>query len=175
MKGPLLICLDAPIIDGLTIAATGAAEALPTLSRLTLPAACLVLTANTNSLSPTLLRSLFTRTMSSLALPPVVSRYVAATNAKDTAAIASCFADSCTVQDEGKTYSGKQEVTGWVEAVTAKYGASVEPLSFTQPQPQQAVLGVKVSGSFPGSPINLKYTMELEQEAIRSLKIGLWN
>ena len=103
-------------------------------------------------------------------LPAIVTELVNAQNSQDSAAYAACFTVDATVFDEGHDHKGREEIKTWNEDTTAKYQSLMEPIEYSE-SGDMAVLTAKISGTFPGSPIVLKYNMELAQGLIRSLKI----
>ena len=103
-------------------------------------------------------------------LPAIITELVNAQNSHDSAAYADCFTTDATVFDEGHDHQGKEEIKAWIEDSSAKYQAVMEPMEYSESD-DKAVLTAKVSGTFPGSPIVLKYNMEIVQGLVRSLKI----
>jgi uncharacterized protein (TIGR02246 family) len=53
--------------------------------------------------------------------PEVISRYLQAADAKDTAAVAACFTEDGTVVDEGHTFTGRDEIIGWREKTISQW------------------------------------------------------
>lgn len=103
-------------------------------------------------------------------LPPVVATIVEAQNNLDHQAYANCFNDDAIVHDEGHTHQGKAEIKEWIKKANVKYQAKIRPLEFSQ-DGHIAVLEAEVSGTFDGSPVVLKYNMELKGELIQSLEV----
>ena len=103
-------------------------------------------------------------------LPAIITELVNAQNSQDSVAYADCFTTDAFVFDEGHDHHGKQEIKAWIESANAKYQALMEPIEYSESE-GKAVLTAKISGTFPGSPIVLKYTMEIAEGLIRSLKI----
>jgi uncharacterized protein (TIGR02246 family) len=103
-------------------------------------------------------------------LPIIITELVNAQNKHDHIAYADCFTEDAIVFDEGHNHEGRQEIKTWVEAANTKYQSVMEPIDYDE-SADIGVLTAKVSGTFPGSPINLKYNMELTEGLISSLKI----
>ncbi|MFA6083798.1 nuclear transport factor 2 family protein [Mucilaginibacter sp.] len=103
-------------------------------------------------------------------LPAVVAALVEAQNNLDHSAYADCFDEAAIVYDEGETHNGKAEIRKWIEQANKKYQTRMEPLSFTQIG-DDTVLEARVSGTFDGSPLVLKYHLELVGGLIQSLKV----
>jgi|RhiMetdeSRZDD1v2_1073273.scaffolds.fasta_scaffold18077_3 hypothetical protein len=89
-------------------------------------------------------------------LPDVLDRYFAAQNAHDIEAMVACFAPDAGVRDEGEDIVGTQAIRAWKIETGAKYRITVEPLA-SRLEAGRAIVVVKVSGTFPGSPANLTY------------------
>jgi len=106
----------------------------------------------------------------SLQLPAPIELYFDFENAHDVAALAQCFASDAVVRDEGRTIAGLAAITEWKLATKAKYQHTIEPLAVSDKEGRTIVTG-KVSGNFPGSPVNLDFVFELENGRIIALEI----
>ena len=104
-------------------------------------------------------------------IPDVISRYVAATNARDVEAMTACFAPDATVRDEGRRYAGRAEIRAWEAEVTEKYGVSSELLEAEQ-DGDALRASLRVSGNFPGSPAVLHYHFRIKNGLIAQLEVG---
>ncbi len=62
-------------------------------------------------------------------------------------------------------------IKAWKQASQAKYQYSIEPLSSSQ-EGQTVTLLARLSGNFPGSPVELTYTFVLDNGKIASLEIS---
>jgi hypothetical protein len=103
-------------------------------------------------------------------LPPVIPRYIEASNAHDVEAIVDCFADDAVVRDENATRHGKIDIECWATETIQKYKFQFKPLSADERE-AETILSVEVSGSFPGSPITLDYHFTIADDKIQSLII----
>ena len=74
------------------------------------------------------------------------------------------------VRDEGKVITGMAAIKAWRVETSRKYHHAVEPLAVSTRDGRVVVTG-KVSGDFPGSPINLGHIFEIEDGRIISLEI----
>lgn len=101
-------------------------------------------------------------------LPNIITELVKAQNNFDSHAYADCFTENAVVFDEGKTHNGKKEIENWIEKANKEYQATMKPLEYSE---AEHTLKTEVSGTFPGSPITLKYHLELQDDLIQSLKI----
>ena len=106
-----------------------------------------------------------------LSLHKAISDYFAASNAHDAKAMARAFAADGVVHDEGGTHRGRDEIGAWARDTIRKYHMMLTPLGVSGGD-RSAAVKAKVSGTFPGSPIELTFDFELGDEGIRSLKIG---
>ena len=103
-------------------------------------------------------------------LPGPIDVYFVSENAHDTTALDRCFAADAIVRDEGKTIEGLAAIKAWRIETGKKYNHKVEPLAMSERDGKFIVTG-KVSGDFPGSPINLDHIFEIEGDRIVSLEI----
>lgn len=105
-----------------------------------------------------------------LPLPDPIAAYVAADNAGDDAALAACFAADAAVRDEGRTIRGVDAILAWKAEAKRKYQYAVEPIAVAETE-GGAVLTARVSGRFPGSPVDLRYAFGLTDGRIATLEI----
>jgi hypothetical protein len=103
-------------------------------------------------------------------LPKPIAIYIAAENRGDTEALAQCFAEDAVVRDEGKTIDGLAAIKQWKAETKKKYQHTVEPLSSTHKDGKTIVIN-RLSGNFPGSPIELEFAFMLDGDKIASLEI----
>ena len=107
--------------------------------------------------------------MSTLILPEPIAAYFSA-DKQNPEAVARCFAPQATVKDEAQTYTGMEAIQAWKAAAAAAYTYAVEPFALEQKGNSQVVRG-RVSGNFPGSPVDLEYHFRLERGLIAALEI----
>ena len=103
-------------------------------------------------------------------LPKSIADYIAGSNAHDPDACAACFTDDAVVIDEGRERKGFADIRAWKEEVTGKYRATVEVVAAAKANGRTIVTG-RVSGNFPGSPVNLRYAFTLRGDKIVRLEI----
>ncbi len=103
-------------------------------------------------------------------MPAPLAAYFAGANSHDIDAALAPFAESAVVKDEGHQRLGRPAIRDWIEETTAKYQPVVEVLQ-VEALPGTATAAGRVSGNFPGSPIDLQYHFTLEAEKIVSLEI----
>lgn len=102
-------------------------------------------------------------------LPPIIQKYIDASNAHDVKSILACFADDAIVRDENETRSGKSEIERWLTTTIEKYNFQFKALS-SQELDNETVVTVEISGTFPGSPISIDYHFTIAGERIPSLR-----
>lgn len=106
-----------------------------------------------------------------IGLPAVIAAYWKAANAGAIQEAAGCFSPDAVVFDEGGTYTGTAAIRAWIEETTLKYHPTVEPLCLEEKDGRHHVTA-RVSGTFPGSPIELDYFFTLQDGRIIRLEIG---
>ena len=103
-------------------------------------------------------------------LPGPVAAYVAAENRGDAEALAQCFAEDAVVRDEGQTIEGLTAIKQWKAETKKKYRHTIEPLASVQKDDTVTVTN-RLTGNFPGSPIDLEFVFTLAGSKIVSLEI----
>ena len=103
-------------------------------------------------------------------VPGPVARYLAAEGAKDSAALAQCFAADAVVRDEGREHRGVAAIEAWHREANAKFRYVVEPLGATV-NGRTVVVRARVSGDFPGGPVELRFKFAVVGERIASLEV----
>ena len=107
--------------------------------------------------------------MSTFTLPDPVAAYFAA-DKRNADAVARCFTPQGVVVDEGRTYNGLDAIKAWKAQVSAKFTYASEPLALERGDGSYVVTS-RVTGNFPGSPVDLQYRFRLERGLIASLEI----
>ena len=103
--------------------------------------------------------------------PEIITRYLDAANRFDVTGAANCFHVDAHVHDENHDHVGLDAVRDWIGETSRKYRPQLEVLT-AKAQADEWLLTVRVSGSFPGSPVDLEYAITLRDGKISSLKIG---
>lgn len=103
-------------------------------------------------------------------LPKVVTDLIAAQNTFDSAAYANCFSETGVMFDEGKDHAGRIEIEQMIDEANKKYRSVMKPLEYTE-NGNSSVLLAECSGTFPGSPIVLKFHFEIADGQIQYLKV----
>jgi ketosteroid isomerase-like protein len=103
-----------------------------------------------------------------LELPGPVAAYLAADKAKDLDLIARCSADDALVHDEDHDYRGLDAIKAWKREADAKYRYIMEPLEASV-NDATVKMHARLTGDFPGSPVEVDYTFTLANDKITSL------
>jgi hypothetical protein len=70
----------------------------------------------------------------------------------------------------GQDYHGREAVRAWKQEAQAKYNYTLEVLGSSE-HGANVTLTVRLTGTFPGSPVELEYVFELANGKIASLTI----
>ena len=103
-------------------------------------------------------------------VPGPVATYLAAEKAKDTERLGQCFREDAVVRDEGREHRGVAAIKAWHREVNAKYRYVLEPLEASVSGPT-VVVYARVTGDFPGSPIEPRFTFVTADGRIVSLEV----
>jgi hypothetical protein len=108
--------------------------------------------------------------MNDLNLPEPIAAYFDA-DGQNAQAVARCFTRNGRVMDEGKTHSGPTAIEAWKADASARYTYTSTPHTLESKEDSYLVTA-RVSGDFPGSPIDLRYRFTLERGKITTLEIA---
>ena len=103
-------------------------------------------------------------------LSPAIAGYLEDTNTRDNESLIRRFAPEAVVVDEGETYRGTDEIREWIARVQAAFEFTLEPLRAEQ-QGAETILTCRTTGTFPGSPVDLRHFITLEGDRIAALTI----
>jgi hypothetical protein len=103
-------------------------------------------------------------------LPAPIAIYFAAANQGHTEIAAQCFAGNAVVQDEGQAIKGLAAIKQWEAETKRKYQHTIEPLTSVQ-KDGKIIVTNRLTGNFPGSPIELDFVFTLDRDKISSLEI----
>ena len=104
-------------------------------------------------------------------LPPPLDAYFSAANAHDADGVAACFATDAVVHDEHQDQVGRDAIRAWADETGRRYRHTAE-VRAVETEGDRTTVTAKVSGNFPGSPIELRYGFTLANELVRRLEIG---
>jgi len=74
------------------------------------------------------------------------------------------------VRDEGQTIEVLAAIKRWKAETKKKYQHTIEPLTSTQKN-GKIIITNRLTGNFPGSPIELEFVFTLDGDKIASLEI----
>lgn len=103
-------------------------------------------------------------------LPPAIAAFFQAHNTGQTDDFNNLFTADALVSDEEHQYRGPAIKT-WIDGAIAKYQPHAAITDLTQ-SGDQTIATAQVSGTFPGSPVQLRYTFTLHEGLIATLTIG---
>lgn len=106
----------------------------------------------------------------SIQLDKSIRTYFEISNGANGASLTDCFTPDAVVFDEGGRYQGLDAIQSWKQAARKKFDYSVEPINATRDGEHVAVVA-NVEGNFPGSPVQLTHSFELDGGRICLLKI----
>jgi hypothetical protein len=106
----------------------------------------------------------------SVDLPKSIAAFIAADNSADHDSLSRCFIEHAVVRDEGQTFTGRAAIKQWNAATRKKYRHTIEPLESIEKEGNIVVTN-RLTGNFPGSPIEVKFIFRLEGDKIASLQI----
>lgn len=109
---------------------------------------------------------------SEIQLPPLLARFVESMNRQDSATFLICFADGAVVEDEGQTHRGLDEIQSWIETAFAETRPVLDVTAY-EPAEAGDVMTGKVSGDFPGSPVQLHYHLTHDSLRITALRCAV--
>jgi hypothetical protein len=104
-----------------------------------------------------------------LELPAPIAAYLTADKG-DSEAVSQCFTENAVVKDEGHTYRGRAAIKQWKADASTKYQYTCEPFA-TEQKDGKVIVTSRLTGNFPGSPVNLRFFFELDGDKIASLEI----
>src|SRR5437016_4790902 len=105
-----------------------------------------------------------------LELTPVITDFFSAEDRRDTEALCQRFAEGAVVHDEGRNIQGHAAIREWQRETKKKYQHTVKPLA-SAGSDGKTVVTARLTGSFPGSPVDLQFAFTLEAGKIMYLEI----
>lgn len=105
----------------------------------------------------------------SLNLPKPIAVYFSAEKA-GVEAVDRCFTENAIVKDEGQTHKGRAAIKQWKADATKRYQYTSEPFACEE-KDGKIIVTSKLTGNFPGSPIDLRFFFELKGDKIAALEI----
>ncbi|MEU2495019.1 nuclear transport factor 2 family protein [Streptomyces sp. NPDC007883] len=111
------------------------------------------------------------RTISPDTLPEVITRYLTAHRAHDTAAAITAFTREATVIDDGNTYEGIEAIGEWLDRSATEFTYTIHLTGAQQTGAARYIAAHHLEGNFPGGTIDLRYQFTLRDGLIERLAI----
>jgi hypothetical protein len=102
-------------------------------------------------------------------LPPSIVAFFRAHNTGETQNLNELFATDAVVNDEEHEHRGPA-IKDWLDGAIAKYQPKAEVVDLAR-SGESVVVTARVSGTFPGSPTQLRYSFTLRNDKIAALSI----
>lgn len=111
--------------------------------------------------------------MSAFELPAPVASYLSAKEAANPSSMIECFTEDATVYDNGEeiVLRGADEIQQWFTRTVGAYELT-SVVNSVEWQGPEIVVGVVVSGKFPGSPYQFENRYRLKGDKIAVLAIN---
>jgi ketosteroid isomerase-like protein len=103
-------------------------------------------------------------------LPTPIGAFFDAESQNDAQALGQAFAEDGVVLDEGHVIQGRPAIRHWLAETRKKYQHTVEPLESAL-EGDETIVICRLSGSFPGSPIKVRFIFKLDRNKITSLEV----
>lgn len=107
-------------------------------------------------------------------LQQTISNYFTAANKHDVAAMLATFAEGASVMDEGRERNGLAEIEQWINETLVNTDIKKEVLSAQENATGTDVIS-RLTGTFPGSPADLRFAFRMTGEKISRLEITYAN
>ncbi|WP_069385870.1 nuclear transport factor 2 family protein [Cellulosimicrobium cellulans] len=104
-------------------------------------------------------------------LPEAVVAYLDARDENRQDDATAVFAPDATVLDDGRTYSGAEEIRAWVARTSTEYTYTSTRIGQDTANESGAVVIVRLDGDFPGGTVTLRYQFELRDGLVTRLAI----
>lgn len=104
-------------------------------------------------------------------LPPAIAAYFAADAAGDLQAFADLFAPGAVVIDERRRHEGREQIRAWKAEASSRFTYTVRPFALAT-HTDRIVVTARLTGDFPGSPVDLRYAFALADDLIDRLEIA---
>lgn len=103
-------------------------------------------------------------------LPKGIEAYFDADRDGSPDAVAAAFTEDGSVKDKGKTHKGRDAIRNWMADEGQQYSYTVEPFLIAT-EHGRTVVTAHAAGTFPGSPIDLRFFFVLADDKIAELEI----
>ena len=110
--------------------------------------------------------------MNSTDLPDIIDAYQSAHDRHDTEAALATFSPDASVTDEDTTYTGAEQIRGWLTNTASEYTYTRTLTGFDDLAGNAYVVRNHLSGNFPGNEVDLQYRFHLHDGLIQELHIA---
>jgi hypothetical protein len=104
-------------------------------------------------------------------LPAPIDGFFLAHNTGETNRFEDLFTMDAVVSDEDHEYCG-DAIKSWIDDAVSKYRPLHAEVIAVMPSGSQTVVTAQVSGTFPGSPVQLRYQFTIRDGKISALSIA---
>jgi len=105
------------------------------------------------------------------ALPEVITRYLAAHRAHDTAVAVTAFARDATVVDDGRAHEGAEAIGAWIDRSATAFTYTLRLTGAERTDATHYTAAHRLEGDFPGGTVDLRYRFTLRDGRIARLVI----
>ena len=105
-----------------------------------------------------------------VSVPGSIGAYFRAIADDDSNAMIACFTDDAEVSDEGSIHRGAGEIRAWRERMRSAYRYTADVLD-AERDGDRFVVTTRLTGDFPGSPVEVPYHFALRDGLISKLDI----
>ena len=103
-------------------------------------------------------------------VPRAIDAYYRAIADDDSDALIACFTDDAEVIDEGSVHRGREEILAWRDRTRSAYRYTADVLR-AERDGDRHVITTRLTGDFPGSPVEVPYHFTLREGLISKLEI----
>ena len=105
------------------------------------------------------------------ALPQVITHYLNAHRAHDSASAVTVFTRDATVIDDGNTYEGTAAIERWLSRAATEFTYTINLTGAQRTDATHYIATHHLEGNFPGGTIDLRYQFALRDDLIERLII----
>jgi ketosteroid isomerase-like protein len=100
-------------------------------------------------------------------LSPAIDHYFELMGGADKTRTIDVFTGDAVVLDDGRTYTGRDEILGWLGGAASEFSYTSTRLSAEQTG-DEAIVVVLLDGDFPGGRLELRYRFALDSAGLIS-------
>ncbi|MFF2513454.1 nuclear transport factor 2 family protein [Streptomyces sp. NPDC058086] len=104
-------------------------------------------------------------------LPEVITRYLTAHRAHDTAVAIATFIQDATVIDDGNTYQGTAAIERWLNRSATEFTYTIDLTGAERTDARHYTATHHLEGDFPGGTVDLRYRFTLRGDLVERLVI----